>query len=250
MLTISRRSGAAGSLHALELAELLAASDAEVGSLPQPRLWHFDLDRPALVVGSRARGLRNQIDLAACERRGIEVVERRSGGGLVLLVPGSVVWIDLVVPAGHVGLPDDVIGSMEWFGERWREALEAQMPRLGRLEVHRGPERSTQWSSLICFAGFGPGEVLVDGRKLVGISQRRTREGVRFQSLAYQHHDQRDLLELLRVPISPSSLPAIGELGDAVSAESLGAALLESCSAAGLQVRSKTSSISPVPRRS
>ena len=33
------------------------------------------------------------------------------------------------------------------------------------------------WCPLVCFAGIGPGEVLVDGRKLVGISQRRTPGG-------------------------------------------------------------------------
>ena len=34
---------------------------------------------------------------------------------------------------------------------------------------------------VVCFAGTGPGEVLVAGRKVVGISQRRTRAGARFQ---------------------------------------------------------------------
>ena len=39
----------------------------------------------------------------------------------------------------------------------------------------------TGWCPLVCFAGVGPGEVLAGGRKLVGISQRRTRAGARFQ---------------------------------------------------------------------
>jgi hypothetical protein len=33
----------------------------------------------------------------------------------------------------------------------------------------------------VCFAGLGPGEVTVDGRKAVGIAQRRTRAGSLFQ---------------------------------------------------------------------
>jgi len=36
----------------------------------------------------------------------------------------------------------------------------------------------------VCFAGRGPGEILVDGRKVVGISQRRDRSGARFQCTA------------------------------------------------------------------
>ena len=37
---------------------------------------------------------------------------------------------------------------------------------------------------MVCFAGIGPGEVLVGGRKVVGISQRRNRGGARFQCAA------------------------------------------------------------------
>jgi hypothetical protein len=37
------------------------------------------------------------------------------------------------------------------------------------------------WTPMVCFAGLGPGEVTVDGAKVVGISQRRTRVGALFQ---------------------------------------------------------------------
>ncbi len=43
----------------------------------------------------------------------------------------------------------------------------------------------TRWSSDVCFAGTGPGEVLVGDAKLVGISQRRTRLAVRFQTMVH-----------------------------------------------------------------
>jgi hypothetical protein len=39
-------------------------------------------------------------------------------------------------------------------------------------------------SDLICFAGLGPGEVTWKGRKLVGISQRRVKQGGRFQTVS------------------------------------------------------------------
>jgi hypothetical protein len=46
-----------------------------------------------------------------------------------------------------------------------------------------------EWSGLVCYAGRGPGEVFVptpDGgsAKVVGIAQRRTRAGARFQCAA------------------------------------------------------------------
>jgi len=43
----------------------------------------------------------------------------------------------------------------------------------------------TRWSSDVCFAGAGPGEVMVGDAKLVGISQRRTRDAARFQSMVH-----------------------------------------------------------------
>lgn len=41
----------------------------------------------------------------------------------------------------------------------------------------------------MCFAGVGAGEVLLDGRKVVGISQRRARDGARFQCVVFRSFD-------------------------------------------------------------
>jgi lipoate-protein ligase A len=57
--------------------------------------------------------------------------------------------------------------------------------------------RSTPWSASVCFAGLGPGEVTVDGRKVVGLSQRRTREAALFQCCAALRWEPERLLDLL-----------------------------------------------------
>jgi lipoate-protein ligase A len=57
--------------------------------------------------------------------------------------------------------------------------------------------RPSRWSPLVCFAGLGPGEVLVDGRKVVGLSQRRTRAGARFHCAALRVWDVHALLDTL-----------------------------------------------------
>jgi hypothetical protein len=66
-------------------------------------------------------------------------------------------------------------------GDAWRDALIDLGGDPAALRVHRGDMVCTPWSNLVCFAGLGPGEVLVDDRKLVGLSQRRTRHGIRVQ---------------------------------------------------------------------
>ena len=102
-------------------------------------------------------------------------MRRRSGGGAVLVGPGQAVWIDVVVPAGDPLWADDVGRAGWWLGEVWAAALAAA--GLPGGEVWRGAQVRSAWSDRVCFAGLGAGEVTVGGRKVVGISQRRTRAG-------------------------------------------------------------------------
>jgi lipoate-protein ligase A len=116
-----------------------------------------------------------------------------------LVEPGRAVWVDVVVPR-HDRLWDDDVGrAAHWLGEAWAEAL-AHDGVVDRVAVHRGPLRRTRWSSQVCFAGLGPGEVTVDGRKVVGIAARRTRDWARFQTVALAAWDPSPLVELLALP--------------------------------------------------
>ncbi len=140
------------------------------------------------------------VDTPACERAGVEVVRRRSGGGAVLLVPGEHTWIDVIVPAGAPGWSDDIHAPMVWLGRHLAEAMAGTSPDDGstRFAVHDGALVTTTWSKLVCFDGLGPGEVLADGTKLVGISQRRTRDAARLQVSWYSSYDAAALPALLR----------------------------------------------------
>ncbi len=175
-----------------------------IPSPPAREVWQHELVAPALVLGSAQRD--EVVDRDACRRRSIEVVRRRSGGGAVLLVPAEVTWVDVVVPRGAPGWSDDVHATMTWLGEHLATAVhEAAAGEIaaGRLTVHRGRPITTAWSSTICFDGTGAGEVLLDGRKLVGISQRRTREAARLQCAWHAEHRPADLLGLLRLDDGP-----------------------------------------------
>jgi lipoate---protein ligase len=55
----------------------------------------------------------------------------------------------------------------------------------------------TRWSVLVCFAGWGPGEVATGGRKAVGVASRRSRAGARFQCGLGRTWDPAPLLDLL-----------------------------------------------------
>ncbi len=111
----------------------------------------------------------------------MRVVRRRSGGGAVLLAPLRQLWADFVVPASDPLWSDDVAHAVAWVGELWSQVIR----RLGdaRAEIYEGKLVADRWGKLVCFAGTGPGEVFVNDRKLVGVSQRRNRHRAQIQTM-------------------------------------------------------------------
>jgi lipoate-protein ligase A len=160
----------------------------------EPVVIAYTAPRTTLILGSRQK--EELVDLRAAQERGVAVARRRTGGGAVLVDPVHALWIDVLLPREHALWLDDVRSSPHWLGDCWREALGS----LGVAgEVHRGGLENSAWGSLICFAAVGPGEVSVGGRKIVGISQRRTRDGARFQCLIYERWDATGLIDLLEL---------------------------------------------------
>lgn len=153
--------------------------------------WLLDVDRPAMVLGS------TQSDLVLSEPRlrdaGVEVVRRHSGGGAVLLWPGTTLWVDVIIPPDDPLFDSDVTRSFFWLGDLWAKALAESGCD---PEVRVGGPLWDRLGRLICFAGLGPGEVSLGGRKVVGISQRRGRWGCRFQCVAYSRWDPQQLVSL------------------------------------------------------
>jgi lipoate---protein ligase len=164
---------------------------------PHPHIWWFTPNQSALVLGSTQN--LSIVDSTECRKRGIEIVKRRSGGGAVLLSSETTVWIDVVLPATHELSVSDIGQAPLWLGKLFQQVL----TDLGvtDLTLHETAMEKSDWSTLICFAGRGPGEVFTsNGRKVVGISQRRTREWVRFQIVVSLAWRPEILLALLNVP--------------------------------------------------
>jgi lipoate-protein ligase A len=113
-------------------------------------------------------------------------------------VDPSGLWVDVLLPKQDPRWDDDVARAFLWLGEAWSAAL----ADVGVAStVHQGGLCTTPWSRLVCFGGLGTGEVVdPDGRKLVGIAQRRTRAGARFQCMALASWDPAVLLGLLALP--------------------------------------------------
>ncbi len=189
-MTVRRFTGSAVEFHGRSIVGLAGVE-----------LWSFTVERPAIVLGPRQTS--EVLDVDACRAAGVEIATRQSGGGLVLLEPGAVEWVDIVVPPTSPWWTDDVLEALVRCGQVWHDAVSAGGAG-GRLGVYEGRLRRDALSDLICFAGLGAGEITdAAGGKLVGLSQRRTRDGARVQGVIHRRWNP-DLLHSLLAPGGPS----------------------------------------------
>jgi lipoate---protein ligase len=134
--------------------------------------------RPAIVLGAAQRD--ETVNREAAESNGIAVVRRRSGGGAVWLDAASVTWVDVVIGVEDPLWHADVGRAFWWLGDLWADSLRAYDHSVD-VTAYQGPLVTTEWSKLVCFAGLGPGEVTLNGQKVIGVAQKRTREAALFQ---------------------------------------------------------------------
>lgn len=181
---VSRRSGTASELH---------APWPPAGERTTRMARFCDVSARALVIGSTQPA--PALDAARAGSDGAEVVRRRTGGGAVLVSKAAQVWLDLWLPRGDPLWSDDVVAAAHFVGVLWSEAL--ALLGLRGARVHTGRLEKTQWSSLVCFGGRGPGEVVFAGRKVMGVAQRRDRYGAWFHSVALAAWEPRAILDLM-----------------------------------------------------
>ncbi|MSO47802.1 MAG: lipoate--protein ligase family protein [Thermoleophilia bacterium] len=189
--TPSRRTGSAYiEVGATLLAAAVAGQAGLVATIVSP---------PALVLGSA----QSEAD-AATE---MEVVRRGTGGGAVLCDEG-VLLIDLAVPAGHALSPENVTEAYRPLGEAVHHALVGlgvDCRTVGVAEARAMDDARKAAARRACWAGLSPYEVVLgDGRKLVGLAQRRRRGAV---------------LHQVAIPVTTSPLAVLDHLVDGAALE-------------------------------
>ena len=149
----------------------------------------------------------------------------------MLVEPGALAWIEVYVSSDDRLWVPDVGRAFWWLGQAWADALTAL--GVAGADVHRGPPVTTAWSARVCFAGTGAGEVTVRGRKVIGMSQRRTRAGALFQCAALLRWDAARLLDVLSLPEAERAAGAVtlgavaAGLGPALHVEDIERSLVE-----------------------
>lgn len=174
----------------MNFGEEMVVAAGEFGPLAR---WHATRDW-AVVVGPSV-GLRSLVDAPT----GIRVIRRPTGGGAVLVGPG-LLGLDVALPVDHGLLNGDIVGDYRWIAEVWKAALigigvDARVMSLIEAREAASALAGYDDARLACFARPSPFEVFVSGRKVVGLSQLRRRQGVLFSSAVH-------------IDMSPASLAA------------------------------------------
>jgi lipoate-protein ligase A len=166
---------------------------------------------PAVVVGlGLTHRVAEVVDLSRCEAAGVEVLQRRAGGGAVLLGQDMMVCGAVCLPMPHPLLGDDLTASYRWLGEHFSERL-AALGVVGarRVEVDEARADVAALKSqddpvarlllTVCYGALSPHEVVVGAAKLVGLAQVRRRHAALFQ-FGILLQDQSPLADYLVVP--------------------------------------------------
>ena len=180
------------------------AADFHAMELPAERaLWWCQVQDPTVILGSTQTV--DDVDQNIAVESGLLVSRRRSGGGAVFVHPTDSVWVDITISRNDPLWKDDVVQSMLWLGDLFVAALSSWV----QAQVYRDSFSTGVDGRVVCFASSSPGEVFVGTNKLVGISQRRSRDGARFQCVLYRQWQPTEWSHVLASPDVRSRLADI-----------------------------------------
>ncbi len=161
----------------------------------------------ALVLGSRQS--EEIVDRNVAVQKGLEIVRRRSGGGAVLVDANHSVWIDIEVGIEDPRYCPEPMKMMAKVGKWWMEGLRSLNCCPPDISQFEGAMECDAGGDVICFAGRAHGELMVGESKLVGLSQRRTRDGARVQGQLHFEDPTDVMLEVLAESSPLTRRPAL-----------------------------------------
>jgi len=140
-------------------------------------VWNYP--SPAIVLGCSQRLLREAAQKRLEGRA--ELLARESGGGAVLTGPW-LLGVSVVLPNGHPWLGEGLLESYRHLGQLHAAALAElgiaaqSVPPPTVADANDRLGRTADWA---CFGSLSPWELVdAQGRKLVGLAQRRRHTGV------------------------------------------------------------------------
>ncbi len=144
-----------------------------------PRFHVWTYDAPTIVLGCSQRALHGEIAGKLPQR--LALVQRPSGGGAVLTGPW-LVGVSVVLPVAHPWVNGGLVDSYRELGLLHASVLEGlgiparALPASEVAAANAAMGATVDWA---CYGSLAPWELTdTHGRKLVGLAQRRQRNGI------------------------------------------------------------------------
>ena len=152
----------------------MAIDEALLRQSPQPVLRVYDWRQPTFSFGYFQQ-VADEVDVAACASQGIALVRRMTGGGTV--VHGWDVTYTVIAPHDTSAMPKQI-------GEAYRvisDCLVCGLRSIGIDAQQQADKRVETDLPNVCLSKPARYDIMVDGKKVAGVSQRRNRVGVMYQ---------------------------------------------------------------------
>lgn len=161
----------------------------------QPTLRFYDWLHPAFSFGYFQR-ISAEVDVAACDAHGIQLVRRMTGGGTV--IHGWDVTYTIIVPHGSGLFPKDISAAYCAISD----CLINGLRRLGIDVAHQIDKPIAGDAPNICLTNPAQYDTLLNGKKIAGVSQRRNQTGVMYQGYIALDPPTSDVLTLASRQVS------------------------------------------------
>ena len=177
----------------LALSEATLDEVGRNGGPPTLRLFGWPGQTMLLGAGQPSRA----IDRSACERLGIPLLRRMSGGTAVLH-DDQTISLQLTLPSSHPFVGDDIHLNFRWFSELLIAALERLGIQADWIPLDRArAEQAPAGLEGACYSTLAPYEIEVGRRKLIGHGQIRRVRATALQAMVYRVFDPHRTVRLL-----------------------------------------------------
>ncbi|NGX38904.1 MAG: Octanoyltransferase LipM [Chlamydiae bacterium] len=152
-------------------AELLASLEVRAA----PILHFYDWKRDSATYGLLVRPS-DYLNLDAVKRAGLDLAKRPTGGGIVFHI-----WdlaFSVLIPAGHPHFHENTLDNYAFINEAVLRAVSDFLESRSSLELipHDGPAFDSSCERF-CMAQPTKYDVVLQGKKIAGAAQRKTKKG-------------------------------------------------------------------------
>lgn len=162
---------------------------------PQPVLHFYEWEKPSATYGHFLDPYK-YLSREAVREHGIQLARRPTGGGIVFHLTDFA--FSVLIPANH---PSYCVNTLDNYAFIHRTLASALGKFLGEAEtldlLREEPTQLHPSAKHFCMAGPTLNDVMLQGKKLAGGAQRRTRHGFLHQGTIALYSPDEDLLEMI-----------------------------------------------------